>query len=91
MSIATEAGPTLREVILDSLHDAYWARQSNIEECPACAKQPAGVCACHQEDNDLSRQYEDARKQIEGSLAGPETAAELAGLFPAAAEGGETA
>lgn len=88
MSITTtEARPTLREILLDSLSDAYWARQSNIEECRSCAKQPAGVCPDHQADSDLSRDYEDARKQIEGSLAMPEWADEIARLLPAAAEG----
>ena len=78
---ATATRPTLREIILDALSDAYYSRRANVEECAFCAKQPAGVGPCHQEDSDLSRDYENARKQVERSLADPGTADELAALL----------
>jgi len=72
---------TLREILLDSLHDSYWMRQARVEECPACRKHPAGACTEHQEDAGLARDYERARKQIEGSTADPDAAEELAALL----------
>ena len=87
MSTPVIARPTLREVILDSLNDAYWSRRANVEECRACARQPAGICPDHQEDNALAREYEEARKQIERSPGDAEVLAVFAGL--SGTEGGE--
>jgi hypothetical protein len=86
MTTATSTRPSLREIVLDALNDAYYSRRANVEECRACTRQPAGVCPDHLDDSDLSRAYEDARRQIEGSIAGD--AGEIASLIPAA-EGGE--
>jgi hypothetical protein len=77
MTTATATKPTLREILLDALNDAYYSRRANVEECRFCAKQPAGVGPCHQEDSDLCRDYEDARKQIERSPGNPEVLAVL--------------
>lgn len=77
--------PSLREIVLDALSDAFYARRAEIEGCRDCTRNPAGVCAEHQADNDLANEYEDARKQIEHG-------ASLAGLADALVGGtGETA
>jgi hypothetical protein len=78
---ATLAKPSLREIVIDALNEAYWSRRANVEECRACAKQPTGFALCHEEDAELARLYEQARKQIEGSLASEGTTAEIAALF----------
>ena len=79
--------PSLREIILDALTDAFWCRKGEVEDCPACRRSPAGVCA--DEDHQLSLTaallYEDARKQLERQPGDPEVVALLG------AEGGEEA
>jgi hypothetical protein len=77
MTAPTIARPTLREVILDALNDAFYSRRANVEECACCAGHPAGACADHQEDAGLARDYEDARKQVEQGT--PEAMALLGG------------
>jgi hypothetical protein len=72
--------PSLREVLLDGLNDAYWYRKGEVEMCACCTTHPAGVCTDHQEDNALARSYEDARKLIEQSPGHPEVLAVFAGL-----------
>jgi hypothetical protein len=71
--------PTLREIVLDSLVDAYWYRKGEVEDCPACRRSPAGVCA--DEDHQLSlaasRFYEEARKLLERQPGDPEVVALL--------------
>ena len=73
--------PSLREIILDALTDAFWCRKGEVEDCPACRRSPAGVCA--DEDHQLSLAaalfYEEARKQIEHQPGDPEVVAVLAG------------
>lgn len=81
MSTATATRTALREVILAALDDAYEYRRAQVDDCRDCARQPAGICLDHQGDNDAAFDYEAARKQIEGTLAGPDTAAELAALL----------
>jgi hypothetical protein len=77
MSTATITGPSLLEVLLDSLNDAYYYRRDRIEGCRDCTRNPAGVCPDHQEDNDLVWHYEQARKRIEHSPGDPELLAAL--------------
>lgn len=72
--------PSLREVLIDALDDAYWARRAEIEGCRDCTRNPAGICADHQADNDAAHEYEEARKQIEQSPSDPEVLAVFAGL-----------
>jgi hypothetical protein len=71
--------PTLREIVADALVDAYWYRKGKVEDCPACRRSPAGVCA--DEDHQLSlaasRFYEDARKQLENAPSDAEVVALL--------------
>ena len=76
--------PALRDIILDAVEDAYWYRKGEVEGCRDCARHPAGVCADHQEDNALALDYEEVRKQIQGSPDDPEVLAVLAAI-----EGGE--
>jgi hypothetical protein len=61
----TGTRPTLREIVLDALTDAYYARRTEIEGCRDCTSNPAGICADHQADNAAASEYEEARKQIE--------------------------
>jgi radical SAM protein with 4Fe4S-binding SPASM domain len=77
VTAATETRPTLREVVLDSLHDAFYARLSSVEECRSCAVQPAGFGPCHQEDAERAQEYDEARKQIERTPDSPEVLAVL--------------
>ena len=74
--------PSLREVILDALNDAYWCHQGEVEDCAACRQHPAGVCADpdQQTADAHARDYEEARKQIERSPGDPEVLAVFAGL-----------
>ena len=69
--------PTLREIILDALDDAFWYRRGEIEGCVSCHRNPAGICADHQADNDLASFFEEARKQIQNSPDSPEVLAVL--------------
>ena len=80
MSITTETPATLRQIVLDSLHDAYWAHRNEIESCSCCRSHPAGACIDHQDDDAAARSYEDARMQIERSPGSPEVLAVLADL-----------
>jgi hypothetical protein len=75
MSTAIITRPTLREVVTDALDDAYWYRRGLIEGCADCPKHPAGICADHQADSALARDYEDARKQIQRTPGDPEVVA----------------
>jgi len=84
MSTATTAPATLREVILDAIEDACWYRKGEIEGCRDCARNPAGICADHQADNDAAYEYEQARKHLQQSPGSPEVLAVLAGT-----EGGQ--
>jgi hypothetical protein len=80
MTAATLTRPaTLRETVLDALHDAYWWQRGEIDDCPVCRKSPAGVCADpdHQEANARALAYEDARNQIERTPGNPEVLAVL--------------
>jgi hypothetical protein len=63
------APPSLRAVILDALHTAYWAERGEIEDCAVCRRHPAGVCADpdHQDAHARTAEYEEARKRIEFS------------------------
>ena len=80
MSTATITRPaTLREIVLDSLNDAYWSRRANVEECRDCSRNPAGVALCHEEDARLAAEYEEARKQIQNSPGDPEVLAVTGG------------
>ena len=63
------AAVPLREVVLDALTDAYYARRAEIQGCRFCARNPAGVCADHEEDNAAALEYEEAHKQIEHGAA----------------------
>ena len=85
---ATTTKPTLRDILLDSLEDAYWFRKGEVEDCPACRRNPAGVCADldHQNASVLAQDYEEARKQLQRNPECPEVLAVLAGI-----EGGEGA
>ena len=65
MSIPVITRPSLLEVVLDALTDAYYARRAEIEGCRDCTRTPAGICADHEADNALAFSYEEARKQIE--------------------------
>jgi hypothetical protein len=89
MSTETITRPTLREIILDSLTDAYWYRKGEVEDCPACRRNPAGVCA--DEDHQLSAAaalfYEQARKRIESAPGDPEVLDLLCGNVMAALGG----
>ena len=67
MSIPVITRPSLLEVVLDALTDAFYARRAEIEGCRDCARNPAGICADHEADNALALSYEEARKQIEHS------------------------
>jgi hypothetical protein len=73
VTTATTVKPSLQDIILDALNDAYWSRRANVEECRACTRSPAGVLTCHEEDNALALSYEAARKQIEHSPAALES------------------
>ena len=64
---ATLTAPSLREVILDALNDAYWSRRANVEECRSCTRNPCGVCPEHEEDNTLAQEYEEARKRLQNA------------------------
>ena len=77
---AVTVTPSLRAIVLDALHDAYWGRRAEIEGCRDCARIPAGICADHQEDNALACEYEDARKQIERNPADAEVLAVSCGI-----------
>ena len=74
---ATISKPTLREVLLDALEDAYWLRRGQIAGCRDCARVPAGVCADHQADNDAAFEYDEARKQLQRTPGHPEVLAVL--------------
>ena len=80
MSTPTITRPALREVLADALDDAYWFRRGEIEGCVYCPKNPAGICADHQDDNIRALEYEEARKQIERNPECPEVLAVLADL-----------
>lgn len=67
----TATRPSLREVILDALLDAWYARRAEIEGCRDCARNPAGICGDHQSDNDAAWFYDDARKQLERTPGDP--------------------
>jgi hypothetical protein len=79
MAAETITPPTLREIVLDSLTDAYWYRKGEVEDCPACRRSPAGVCA--DEDHQLSlaasQFYEEARKRLENAPSDAEVVALL--------------
>jgi len=79
MSAPVLARPTLREIILDALTDAYWGRRAEIEGCRDCSRNPAGICRDHQDDNAAALEYEQARKQIEHSPGDPEVLAVYCG------------
>jgi hypothetical protein len=89
VSTPTLAKPSLREVVVDALNDAYWSRRANVEECRACAKQPTGFAVCHEEDARLAAEYEQARKQIEGAPGDPEVLDLFTGNVMAALSGDE--
>ena len=59
-------------------YEAYWARRTNVEDCAACRKQPAGFALCHEEDARLALDYDAARRQIETAPGDPEVTAVLA-------------
>lgn len=88
MSTETTAKPTLREIILDSLTDAYWYRKGEVEDCQNCRKAPAGVCA--DEDHQLSLAaalfYEEARKQMQNAPGDAEVLALVRGAAGMAGE-----
>jgi hypothetical protein len=79
MSAATVTRPTLREIVLDALTDAYWYRRGEVEDCHQCRRSPAGVCA--DEDHQLSlatsQFYEEARKRLENAPSDAEVVALL--------------
>lgn len=77
MSTETRTAPTLRDIILDAIEDAFWYRRAQVEDCGACSRNPAGICGDHQADNDLGALYEDARKHLQRSPGSPEVAALL--------------
>jgi len=79
MSTAATIRPTLREVLLDALEDAYWLRRGQIEGCRDCARNPAGICADHRADNDAAWLYDDARKQLQRTPGHPDVLAALGG------------
>lgn len=85
MSAPVITKPTLREVILDALEDAYWQRRAEIEGCRDCTRNPAGICADHQADNNAACEYDEARKQLQ------RTPAELDRLVPVETERSEAA
>ena len=66
---ATLTKPSLLEVVNDALNDAYWSRRANVEECLTCAKNPAGVSTCHEEDWHYVCEYEEARKRIAATVS----------------------
>lgn len=74
------AKPSLREIVLDALTDAYWSRRANVEECRTCTRNPAGVCMEHEADHALASDYEEARKQIEHMPGDPEVVAVGCGI-----------
>jgi hypothetical protein len=86
---ATLTKPSLREVVIDALHEAYWSRRANVEGCRDCTRNPAGICADHQADNDAAFEYEQARKRIEHSPGDPEVMDLFAGNVMAALSGSE--
>jgi hypothetical protein len=71
MSTPALTKPSLREVVLDNLTYAYYARLAEIQGCRGCGRNPAGVCRDHQEDNDAAFECEQARKQIESAPSDP--------------------
>jgi len=77
--MSTITRPSLREVILDALDDAYWLRRGQIAGCRDCANVPAGVCRDHEADNDAAAEFDDARKQIERTPGHPDVLAVLGG------------
>ena len=80
MTAETLTVPSLRDVLLEALDDAYFYRRGEIDGCGDCPKQPARICADHRADNDAAREYEEARKQIERTPGNPEVLAVFAGL-----------
>ena len=80
--MSTLTVPSLREVLLDAIEDAYWYRKGEVEDCTACRRSPGGVCADldHQNSLAMALEYEQARKQIEQSPGDPEVLAVFAGL-----------
>jgi hypothetical protein len=89
-AILTATKPSLRAVVLDALNDAYWSRRANVEECRTCARNPAGIALCHEEDARLAFEYEEARKRIESAPGDPEVMNVFAGNLMAALSGEET-
>jgi hypothetical protein len=87
MSAATTVKPSLREIVLDALTDAWYARRAEIQGCRDCGRNPAGICGDHQADNDAAFEYEQARKQIETAPGDPEVIAVFAGNVMAALSG----
>jgi hypothetical protein len=83
--------PSLREIVLDALTDAYWTRKREVEDCEHCRRSAAGVCP--DEDHQLSTAaflfYEEARKRIEHMPADPEVMDVLCGNVMAALSGSE--
>ena len=76
---ATITKPSLAEIILDALSDAYWSRVANVEECKACPKQPTEICPEHEADAAAAQDYEEARKRISEAASDTEVLALLAG------------
>jgi hypothetical protein len=89
MTAATKA--SLREILLDSLEDAYWFQKGEVEDCGHCRRSVTGACADpgHQNALALAQDYEAARKQIQDSPDALSVIAGLAGAAPAAGDGGE--
>jgi hypothetical protein len=78
-AIAKATGPSLRDVLIDALDDAYWFQRGEVEDCPRCRRSPAGVCPDpdHQNANARALEYEEARKQMQRTPGDPEVLAVL--------------
>jgi hypothetical protein len=90
MTAATITRPSLREILLDALEDAYWYQKGEVEDCGHCRRSLTGACteAGHQNALALALDYEAARKQIQDSPEAISVLAGLDGAAPAAGNGG---
>ena len=76
---ATLTKPSLLEVVLDALDEAYWHRRAEVQGCRDCARNPAGICLDHEADNAAAAEFEEARKRLQRTPDDPEVAALLNG------------
>lgn len=82
MSTATKT--TLRDLIVSALQDARMWREEKFNFCSDCRDALAGICPDHEEDSELTDEYEAAKAAVERADTPLKLAALLAGTERAA-------